>query len=82
MTRLRHPNHKLTSTGYYVCGVKRGEHTWRDVKTGQLKHIKYISGRVVENGQCENLHPAQHAKWHLDGRAIKHDFGDLKTEVV
>lgn len=82
MTRLRHPNHKLTATGYYVCGVKRGEHTWRDNKTGQLKTIKYFSGRITENEKGETLHPAEWAKWHLDGRAIKHDFGDLNMETV
>ena len=38
MTYLIHPSHRLISTGYYVCGVKRGELTWRDGKrlTGQV----------------------------------------------
>lgn len=77
MTGLRHPNHKLTSTGYYVCAVKRSELTWRDSKTNQLMTTKYISGRIIESPHNESLHPAQWAKWRLDGQAIKHEFGDL-----
>lgn len=77
MTRLSHPNHRLTSTGYYVCAVKRGELTWRNNRTNELKTIKYISGRITKSPKDESLHPAQWAKWRLDGRAIKHEFGDL-----
>lgn len=77
MTRLRHPNHKLTATGYYVCAVKRGELTWRDSRTNQLMTTKYISGRIIESSHNESLHPAQWAKWRLNGQAIKHEFGDL-----
>ena len=77
MTRIRHPNHKLTATGYYVCAVKRGELSWRDNKTNELKTIKYISGRITKSPHNENLHPAQWAKWRLDGQAVKHEFGDL-----
>lgn len=77
MTRLRHPNHRLTSTDYYVCAVKRGELTWRDNKTNELKTIKYISGRIIKSPDNESLHPAQWAKWRLDGQAVKHEFGDL-----
>ena len=77
MTHLSHPNHKLTSMGYYVCGVKRGELTWRDSKTNQFMTTKYISGRIIESPYGENLHPALWASWRLDGQAIKHEFGDL-----
>ena len=77
MTRLRHRNHKLTSTGYYVCAVKRGEITWRDSKTNQIMTTKYISGRIIKSPHNGNLHPAQWAKWRLNGQAIKHEFGDL-----
>lgn len=77
MTRLRHPNHKLTTTGYYVCGLKRSELNWRDSKTNELKTIKYWIGRITKSPHDETVHPAEWAKWHLDGRAIKHDFGDL-----
>ena len=77
MTRLRHRNHKLTSTGDYVGAVKRGEITWRDSKTNQIMTTKYISGRIIKSPHNENLHPAQWAKWRLNGQAIKHEFGDL-----
>ena len=62
MTHLSHPNHKLTATGYYVCAVKRGEITWRNNRTNELKTIKYISGRITKSPHNENLHPAEWAK--------------------
>ena len=80
MPRLSHPNHKLTSTGYYVCAVKRGELTWRDNRTNKLKTIKYISGRITKSPHNENLHPAQWAKWQDNGLAIDHDMGNLITK--
>lgn len=77
MTRLSHPNHKLTATGYYVCAVKRGELTWRDSRTNQLMTTKYISGRIIESPHNESLRPALWVSWQLNGQAIKHEFGDL-----
>lgn len=35
--RLRHPNHRITDNGHYVCGFKR--------------HSDGYSGRVIEDGK-------------------------------
>ena len=49
-----------------------------------LNHQCFTIGRLVMGRQAvfafiagEWLDPGEYARWHLDGRAIKHDFGDL-----
>lgn len=61
--RLRHPSHRITDNGHYVCGFKR--------------HSDRYSGRVVEDGDGHRLENAVYADWDLLGVAIDHDFGNL-----
>ena len=61
--RLRHPNHRITDTGYYLCAFKR--------------HSDHYSARVVEDPQSKWLDVAQWAKWDKKGQASNHNFGNL-----
>lgn len=72
MSRLQHHNHRLTTTGYYVAGIKIG--IYQDKKR---YGTRYRSGRITENPQGEWLDPAKQAEWDMQGRAINHNFGDL-----
>lgn len=77
MTRLTHHTHKLTASGYHVAGVRVSTFNYRSLKDNTPASIRIYCGRVVRDGQGEWLGPSVYARWHLDGRAIKHDFGDL-----
>ena len=61
--RLRHPNHRITDNGHYVCGFKR--------KTDGY------SGRVIEDGEGNWLPVPSYATWDKQGHAIDHEFGNL-----
>ena len=61
--RLRHPNHRITDNGHYVCGFKR--------------HSDGYSGRVIEDEQGNWLQVAQYINWDKQGQAIDHEFGNL-----
>ena len=77
MTRLKHHAHRLTTSGYYVAGFKPSTFYYRSLKDNAPSSIRIYSGRVTRDAQGEWLDPGQYARWHLDGRAIKHEFGDL-----
>lgn len=54
MTRkLRHPAHRITSTGYYLAAFTR--------------HDSYYSGRVVEDSDGNWLDVAVYVKWDKQG---------------
>ena len=61
--RLRHPNHRITDNGHYVCGFKR--------------HSDGYSGRVIEDEQGNWLQVAQYVNWDKQGQAIDREFGNL-----
>ncbi len=62
-SRLRHPNHRITDNGHYVCGFQR-------------KPDGY-SGRVIEDGEGKWLPVPGYATWDKQGQAIDHQFGNL-----
>lgn len=61
--RLRHPNHRITDNGHYVCGFKRKTDCY--------------SGRVIEDGEGSWLAVPGYATWDKQGQAIDHKFGNL-----
>lgn len=61
--RLRHPSHRITDTGYYLCAFKR--------------HSDGYSGRVTNDPQDNWMQPAMWANWDKQGQAIDHEFGNL-----
>lgn len=73
--------HALTVTGYYVAGVDRHEYVYKN-DHGQLVNFKYISGRVVMDHDDNRMDSAVIVRWRDDGRAIRHEFGDLNMETV
>ena len=77
MTRLKHHNHRLTTSGYYVAGFKLSTFYYRSISDGTPSSIRIYCGRVTNDPDGKWLDHCEYARWHLDGRAIKHDFGDL-----
>lgn len=64
MTRkLRHPAHRITSTGFYITGFTR--------------HSDHYTGRVVEDSDGNWLNTGVYVDWDKQGKAIEHNFGDL-----